>query len=579
MSEVLLITPSVSKSFFQESVGTLLLATILRQNKIHADILRFADLGDPNEFETFLNDAIAKIQASHARIISFYTRCDTYHIMLKMAQLLKQRLPVYIVFGGPQADIVAEETLQDFPCVDYICQGEGETTVVPFFSSLLHGAPDHTIPGLVYRCDDRIIQNPRPAFINNLDTLPEIDYSIVNADDLYDSEQPFPIDVGRGCPFSCTYCSTKTFWGRKYRLKSPPRICQEIKSIYSKYGITYFAFAHDMFTMNRNQVIETCRLLKTLDFPLTWTCSARLDCLDPELIDIMIEAGMTRIYIGLETGSPRMQKLINKNLNLDSVLDLLRYIHSKNIRIATSFIYGFPEETEKDLSQTLALISKIAKIDNTEIQTHLCTFLPGTELSSKYASQLIPVSFVSDITGNLGIVQCADLIAEHPHIFSHFQEYQTPLRTQLVYFDTFIRMWIAMQPVYQFFAEQYPQEQLINLYHDFVRVNQDTLLRTRNLPSSEQISALLNNDRLPEHLNTGNYHEIIKDCYRMAATLDAVKTGQRNHASEVYSFSPSEFTQGSRLQDYVNNISLVSYTKAEDGTIKTIIRGMKHRIP
>ena len=575
MSDVLFITPSLGESFLQDSLGTLLLATILRKNGIQADVLRFADFGDPADLDSFINEAMVRIQTSRARIVSFYTRCDVYHIVLKMAQQLKQRLPVYIVFGGPQADIVAVETLQEFPCVDYICQGEGETTIVPFFSSLLNGAPDHSTPGLVYRHDGRILQNPKPAFISDLDMLPETDYSIVDTVDLQNGKQVFPIDVGRGCPFGCTYCSTKTFWGRKYRLKSPERIYQEVKKVHEQYGITYFAFEHDMFTLNRNKVLETCRLLKTLDFSIQWTCSARLDCLDTDMIDAMVDAGMKRIYIGIETGSARMQKLINKNLNLDSVLELLSYIHSKKILIITSFIYGFPEETEEDLSQTLALIAEIAKIDKTEIQTHLCTFLPGTELSSKYANQLTPASYFSNITGTVGLAECSDLVAEHPSVFSHFREYQTPLRMQLVHFETFIRTWTTMQPVYQFFAEQYPQDQLINLYHDFVRANQEILLRIKDLDPFEQVGILLKEDRLPEHLNTGDYYEIIKDCYRMASVSDSIKTGHANSHSDVYSFSPALFKRGSCLQDYEKQLTMVTYVKNEDGRIQTIIRSMK----
>ena len=90
MSDVLFITPSLGESFLQDSLGTLLLATILRKNGIQADVLRFADFGDPADLDSFINEAMVRIQTARARIVSFYTRCDVYHIVLKMAQQLKR---------------------------------------------------------------------------------------------------------------------------------------------------------------------------------------------------------------------------------------------------------------------------------------------------------------------------------------------------------------------------------------------------------------------------------------------------------------------------------------------------------
>ncbi|MBE6934491.1 MAG: hypothetical protein E7462_05525 [Ruminococcaceae bacterium] len=150
MSKVVFITPNLTRSVREEPVGTLLLATILRNNGIDASILQFYDFGDMSSFDVFLDNAIRSISELRPKIISFYTRCDTYHISLKLAAQLKHTLPgAYIVFGGPQADISATQTLNAFPYVDFICCGEGENVVTPFFTSLLANQPDLSTPGLV----------------------------------------------------------------------------------------------------------------------------------------------------------------------------------------------------------------------------------------------------------------------------------------------------------------------------------------------------------------------------------------------------------------------------------------------
>ena len=234
MIDVLFITPTTSPNVLKESVGTMILATILREQGIGVEILPFGRFGNLCCFEELVAQGTAMILEKKPRILSFYTRCDCYHTMLEMARRVKEQWDCKVVLGGPQSDITAEETLEEIPYVDYICCGEGENTVYPFFSSLLRGEPDLSVDGLVYRSEGEIKTNPRPELIKDLDTLPIPDYSVVPAEVVVDPKTCFSIDVGRGCPFGCTYCSTKTFWGRKYRLKSPARIISEIKESIEK---------------------------------------------------------------------------------------------------------------------------------------------------------------------------------------------------------------------------------------------------------------------------------------------------------------------------------------------------------
>lgn len=572
MADVLFVIPAVDNIIEQPPLGTLLLATILRKNGFSAEIFPLPKTSEFPDFSAFLDETAKNIIKRQARILSFYTRCDCYHLMLKVSERLKGETNATIVFGGPQADIVANETLHNFSYVDYVCQGEGETTIVPFFSSLLCGVPDVSVDGLVYRYDGKIVNNPRPALLQDLDVLPDIDYSIIGMNGSHCDARRFPIDVGRGCPFGCSYCSTKTFWGRKYRLKSPERICNEVKLLNSRFGIRSFSFSHDMFTLERNQVISVCRLLKEQNLDVEWTCSARIDCIDEELIDCMVDAGMNRIFMGVETGSDRMQKLIHKNLKLEMVMSRLRYIHSKGIRIAVSFIVGFPEETLEDLSQTLYLIGEIAKLKNVQIHTHLCAFLPGTELSRCYAGKMTPMRFFSDITGTEGVKACETLIRNHPDVFPQFWEYSTELRTKLKEFSLFIDLWCAIEPVYRYLSEQFENDRLIDMYFAFLECNRDLLAESADLPHKEKIHLLLQHDNLhrrfiPEHLK-----DTVQDCYRMACIPYAMELKDEKQMIEVFSFSPLEFKNGIPITDYQKQAVIAAYERLDDDKIKIKIK-------
>lgn len=575
MTDILFISPRMDNDFSSESVGTLLLATILRNNGLNTKIIPLVRFGLADGFTAFLNNATNIISQEQPKIVSFYTRCDNYHLVLKLAEQLKQHLQAYIVFGGPQADITAYQTISNMPYVDYICCGEGENTVYPFFLSLLKGMPDLSVPGLVYRHDGKTVANPRPELIQDLDSLPNIDYSLYHSDKAMDLSNPFQIDVGRGCPFGCTYCSTKIFWGRKYRLKSPQRIVAEIKDAHEQFGVSYFLFDHDMFTMNRAKVTETCKLIKQLNFPITWRCSARLDCIDKDLIDTMVDAGMVGIFLGIETGSARMQKSINKKLNLDNALELLSYIDSKGCKVTTSFIFGFPEESEEDISQTIALLAECIKLKHLKPALHLCTFLPGTEMTLKYLSSLTPADNYSNISGSYALEECKDMIDAHPSIFSQFWEYKTQLRDKLRYFVHFIQTWTLLQPVYQYISEKYPSNRLVEMYYDFVRQNADILFHTKDLPWQEQIQALITADHLPELFKDDPRYDIMIDFYKMHNIRSLINLGQINQATDIYCFSPADIQSKACLQEYVRRRCIVTHSRGIDQTTKMVIRVLK----
>lgn len=561
MCDVLFITPNVNGGFVGESIGTLQLATILKNNGIQCKVLSLGNIGDIFQFDDFMEKAIAKINKIGPRIVSFYTRCDTFHISLSLAEQIKLRNSnIPIVFGGPQSDTTSTDVITHVPYVDFVCCGEGENTIYPFFLSLLQGNPDLSIPGLVYRQNGIVVKNPRPELISDLDSLPLIDYKGIYFKDYPEDIHTtyFQIDVGRGCPFGCSYCSTQAFWGRKYRIKSPQRIVEEVKIAHKEFGVTKFRFDHDMFTFNRKKIMETCKLLRELDFPIKWMCSARLDCIDKELIDCMVDAGMINLFVGIETGSKRMQKLTHKNLDLDNIMDLLIHLKKKKIVVDTSFIYGFPEETKEDLSQTLTLMAKIMYNRCGKINTHLCTFLPKTELSERYWSELTPTENYTNFTGDFALKACEDVILKYPMLFPQLMEYHTELRSSLKYFAVFVRVWMNLVPIYQCISERYSEESLIDMYYDFVEINKDALEKYGDLLVPYAAKHLIEEDKLHLCLEHEDYYDIVTDYRRMVITResDAVKNGAS--ITDIYCFDPRDAEKALPIQEYEHRITVVN---------------------
>ncbi len=559
MSKVVFVTPNTEKSINDIPVGTLILSDILKNNGIESDILQFHHFGEFDDFKRFLDLAVELVLKQTPRIVSFYTRCDTYHITLKIAERIKSiDKSIYIVLGGPQSDLTAVPTVKYLPYIDFVCCGEGESTIYPFFSSLLNGTPDLSVPGLVYKSREEIVVNPRPEFISDFDDLPLIDDSLILHCKDGDTVKKFPIETGRGCPFGCTYCSTKTFWNRKYRLKSAERIIDEIKTVHEKFGITDYNFKHDMFTMNREKVIRICKELKNIGFPITWRCSARIDCLDKELIDIMADAGMIGVFIGIETGSPRMQKLINKNLKLDNVYEMVSYITGKGIHVTTSFMFGFPDETDEDFSSTVSLMCKLATIKKVKIPAFLCTFLPGTEMTEKYKDNLKKVDVFSFVTGDFAVEECSDLVFAYPEIFPQYFEYDTELRRKAKHYSNIFLCWQIMFPVYEYLAKKYPENRICDMVYEFSNANAESL--EKGLPKIE----ILKNDKFIDLHSDDEKYEILKEVSRYIIwKFECGREGKDDSA--VFAFDVAAFESGKKIEELSSGLYVVTSFTNEKG--------------
>lgn len=566
MKDVIFITPTESPNLKDEIFGTLTLASLLKYADISVKIKRFFQFGDISDFDGFISRAEKDILSHKPKIVSFYTRCDVYHVMIKIAERIKTVSPeTYIVFGGPQSDTCSEETMMAFDFVDYICCGEGEQTVVPFFKSLLDGTPNLSVDGLVYRKNGQIVANPRPALLSSFDDLPFVDFSLWT-----DIEREpkhvtiLPIDAGRGCPFNCVFCSTKSFWERTYRLKSPDRIIEEIKLIYKTFKITRFKFMHDMFTMNKDSVSELCKKIKELDFKVVWSCSARLDCLSTELIDTMVDAGLKRIFVGVESGSPRMQKSIKKNLKIDKVNDTIKYLSDKGVQVEASFIYGFPDETPEDLSQTIYMILAISGHKGVQSWAHRCSFLPGTELERVYRNELTEVSVFTDTTGDFGATACSDLINAHPKIFPQYREYNSPLRASLNYFDYFLRMVRSLPHIYFYLSKYYTPATMINMYYDWEKANADFLEKTdKHVLNEKAVEYLAQNDRFISNFEKDERYPLLKEIIRFSMDLSAPKD---KCVTGIYNFIVDDLINKEKIENYQKGITRA--TMCPDGTNK-----------
>jgi hypothetical protein len=313
---------------------------------------------------------------------------------LKVASYLRASRPdLPILLGGPHATVLDRLILERFPQFDLIVRNEAELKVLPVLQALADRRFDG-VPGITYRKGREIVANPGEPVIDDLDSLPAAAYDHYPIETL--GLTWLRVDAGRGCPFQCSFCSTASFFGRRYRLKSAARLCADLDALHARYGVTHFSLTHDLFTVNRNKVIDFCREVAGRGY--TWKCSARMDCVDPQLLEIMRDAGCLEIYYGVETGSPRMQKLSQKRLDLSLFYPTLDATERLGMTETVSFITGYPQEEKADQDATLDMIGSCFYRETPPhyVQLHLLTPEPGTHLLTEFGRGMAYDGYVTD---------------------------------------------------------------------------------------------------------------------------------------------------------------------------------------
>lgn len=413
------------------------LAAVLEQ---HGIVPRIVDLNDwhrdyllsrPDltEFD-FCNYVARAFEPLAYDIYGFSTICGSYPLTVRIAEQVKRLHPKStIIFGGPQATVVDGPTLNAFPFVDYIVRGEAEETFPALLDQLARGAQPDGLLGVTFRKDGKVARNANAPVIDDLDALP------IPAFHLADHIKGYrlSLELGRGCPFACAFCSTNDFFRRNFRLKTPDRMLTDMRRLRDTYNVQTFDLIHDMFTVDRKRVVKFCDAVLATREGFIWSCSARTDCIDDALIDLMHRAGCRGIFFGIETGSARMQKIVKKNIDLKEALDRIAHCDKRRIRVTASLITGFPDETMADVRDTAGFFLDCLRLDYVQPQLHLLSALAGTPIETEYRDRLVFDEIVSDMSYQGWQQDPADkaLIRQHRDIFSNFYGVPAPALDRL----------------------------------------------------------------------------------------------------------------------------------------------------
>jgi radical SAM superfamily enzyme YgiQ (UPF0313 family) len=296
-------------------------------------------------------------------------------------ETIKKELGIITIIGGPHPSADAENVLIDHPGIDFVVRGEGEITTVEIIDNYRNGAPSESILGMAYRQNGKVVINSNRPLINNLDDIPSPARHLIDSDKYYyplrghGMEKVATMITSRGCPYHCIFCYS--MHGHQVRYRSISNVIQELKSIIDIYGIRYFIFHDECFTLSKNRVMEFCNEVLNRKLDIRWFCFTRGDAVDQEMADRMAEAGCVKISLGVESGSQAMLERVGKRTQLDKIERAFRILRRAGIETRGSFIIGLPGEDTQSIQQT---IEYAKSLDMYHFGLNIATPYPGTKM-------------------------------------------------------------------------------------------------------------------------------------------------------------------------------------------------------
>lgn len=284
-----------------------------------------------------------------------------------LAALVKEvKANVPVVLGGGFASSLPEFSLTS-TVADIACVGEGERTIVELAAVLEKSEPLASVNGIYFRENGKIRKNSAQELIAEIDDIafPDWDAFPIEAylKNMYRRKQTGSLETtmvlitSRACPFKCSFCYNPL--GRKLRVRTTRNVMQELKLLKEKYDIKAVFFLDELFTINKNRVLDFCRQLERENLDLEWQCTSRTNLAELAMYKQMKKHACRTVQFGIESGSDEILKTMNKNATATINKRAIRIARKAGIEPTTSWMVGTFGETPDTIKSSLDFIREM----------------------------------------------------------------------------------------------------------------------------------------------------------------------------------------------------------------------------
>ena len=297
---------------------------------------------------------------------------------------------VFLVCGGEHITACPEFCMKECPEIDVCVVGEGEETSIDLLKTIEQKRSLSEVNGIVFRSETGVIRNPKRARINKLENISWPAWDLFPLENYLsngfgygvNTGRTMPMLISRGCPYQCTFCSSPQMWTTKWQARNADEVIEEMQFYIDKYKVQNFDF-YDLTTIvKKNWIIDFCQKAIKKNWNITWQMPAgtRSEALDDETLGLMVLSGQQMISYAPESGSAVTLQKIKKKIKVDRMKKSIKSALSKGMNVKLNLMMGFPDETHKDMFQTLIFLKDVAIMGVDDAYIGAFAPYPGSEL-------------------------------------------------------------------------------------------------------------------------------------------------------------------------------------------------------
>ena len=354
-------------------LGLSYLAAVLEKNNYEVDVV------DCQALKISYDEVKSELSKRQPTIIGLTSTTLTYKSALQIIKIAKEVCPNSItLLGGSHVTFWDDHALEECPELDIAVRKEGEFTMLELVQKIEADKSFGDVLGITYRKDGKIVRNPDRPYIEDLDSLPFPALHLWPIDRLRKyGEVIFPLTTSRGCVFWCNFCTAVRMFGRKYRMRSPKNVVDEIELRNTKFGADHFAFYDDAFTVDQARAEEICQEILNRNMKIRWNCETRVDMVTKESLAKMKKAGCTDVWFGVESGSQSVLAAMDKGILIEQTVKAFKWAKEAGLMTVANVILGFPTETRETAWKTVKFVESLNPDD---VGYYIATPYPGTPM-------------------------------------------------------------------------------------------------------------------------------------------------------------------------------------------------------
>jgi anaerobic magnesium-protoporphyrin IX monomethyl ester cyclase len=317
-----------------------------------------------------------KYKKEHHNVIAFTGLTSHYASIKELVKYFRENKDdkTMIFVGGTIISSYPEFMIKHLGA-DYYVLGEGEEAFCECLQNIAENKSINQIKNVGYLENGKVIINESRELIADLDQLPWQDYESFGYDEVMKHNgYSAMMFASRGCPFNCGFCYR--LYGSAYRTRGIESVLAEMEYLIKKYKVYRFAFADELFFLNRDRIEKFCLELINKRWGITWNCSIRANLAEPRILKLMRKSGCIQLSFGIESGNQRMLEKMNKRTKVEDNINAIKLTKQADIFPGLNLIIGYPGETKESIEDTARMLYETKSYGG----LHFIQALPGTAL-------------------------------------------------------------------------------------------------------------------------------------------------------------------------------------------------------